>query len=40
MLIPFKEAYVRCWHATDAFFKNLPDWSMKPIDVRHPFCFY
>ncbi|KAH9534138.1 hypothetical protein CY35_18G090300 [Sphagnum magellanicum] len=40
MLIPFKEAYVRCWHATDAFFRNLPDWSMKPIDVRHPFCFY
>jgi formylglycine-generating enzyme required for sulfatase activity len=40
MLIPFKEAYIRCWHATDAFFRNLPDWSMKPIDVRHPFCFY
>ncbi|KAH8933040.1 hypothetical protein BDL97_18G010800 [Sphagnum fallax] len=40
MLIPFKEAYVQCWHATDDFFRNLPDWSMKPIDVRHPFCFY
>ncbi|KAH9532618.1 hypothetical protein CY35_18G007800 [Sphagnum magellanicum] len=20
--------------------RNFPDWSMKPIDVRHPFCFY
>jgi hypothetical protein len=40
MLIPFKEAYIRCWHATDDFFRNLPDWSMKLIDDWHPFCFY
>jgi formylglycine-generating enzyme required for sulfatase activity len=40
MLVPFKEAFVRCWNTTDAFFENLPNWTEKPIDIRHPFCFY
>jgi hypothetical protein len=40
MLVPFKEAFIRCWNMTDAFFENLPNWTEKPIDIRHPFCFY
>ncbi|KAG0553605.1 hypothetical protein KC19_12G024700 [Ceratodon purpureus] len=40
MLIPFREAFERCWKQTDAFFNDVPDWCMKPIDVRHPFKFY
>jgi hypothetical protein len=40
MLVPFKEAFLRCWNMTDAFFENLPNWNEKPIDIRHPFCFY
>lgn len=40
MLIPFKEALERCWAQTDRFFQDILDWSIKPIDVRHPFKFY
>jgi hypothetical protein len=40
MLIPFCESLQRCWAQTDTFFRNVPDWSAKPIDVRHPFKFY
>ncbi|KAG0583912.1 hypothetical protein KC19_3G171100 [Ceratodon purpureus] len=40
MLIPFREALQRCWAQSDGFFRSVPDWCAKPIDVRHPFKFY
>jgi len=40
MLIPFREAFQRCWATTDIFFQSVMDWCEKPIDVRHPFKFY
>lgn len=40
MLIPFRDAFLRCWAQTDEFFQSVPDWCEKPIDVRHPFKFY
>ena len=40
MLVSTAEAMQRCWKATDALFGSIADWSVQPIDVRHPFCFY
>ena len=40
MLVSTAEAMQRCWSATDALFASIADWSVQPIDVRHPFCFY
>ena len=40
MLVSTAEAMRRCWKATDALFASIADWSVQPIDVRHPFCFY
>ncbi|KAL2621691.1 hypothetical protein R1flu_001896 [Riccia fluitans] len=34
------EALTQCWQDTDVLFEAIPDWSSKPIDVRHPFLFY
>ncbi|KAL2642755.1 hypothetical protein R1flu_010342 [Riccia fluitans] len=34
------EALTQCWQDTDVLFEGIPDWSSKPIDVRHPFLFY
>lgn len=40
MLVSTSEAMQRCWKATDALFDGISDWSVQPIDVRHPFGFY
>lgn len=40
MLHSWLEALLCCWRDTDALFQRIPDWSAKPIDLRHPFCFY
>eukprot|EP00897_Mesotaenium_endlicherianum_P009271 jgi/Mesen1/8372/ME000468S07806 len=40
LMVPAEEALRLCWRDTDAFFAAIPDWAVKPIDVRHPFCFY
>ncbi|KAG6541861.1 hypothetical protein Mapa_016689 [Marchantia paleacea] len=34
------EAVTQCWQDTDVLFEGIRDWSLKPIDIRHPFCFY
>eukprot|EP00850_Spirogloea_muscicola_P023678 SM000377S13799 [mRNA] locus=s377:32580:36264:+ [translate_table: standard] len=39
MLLPVERALQSCWDDTDNCFATL-DWDEKPIDVRHPFCFY
>ena len=40
MFVSTAEAMQRCWKATDALFAGIEDWSVQPIDVRHPFGFY
>ena len=40
MVVPFEERLRQCWADTEAFFASLPDWTAKPLDMRHPFCFY
>lgn len=40
MMLPAEEALRRCWNDSDDLFAKMPDWRRKPIDVRHPFCFY
>lgn len=40
MLLSDVEALVQCWQETDTLFQGLSDWTVKPIDLRHPFCFY
>ncbi|CAM6124876.1 unnamed protein product [Calypogeia fissa] len=40
MLLSDLEALVQCWQETDTLFQGLSDWTVKPIDLRHPFCFY
>ncbi len=40
MFVSTSEAMQRCWSATDALFAGINDWSVQPIDVRHPFGFY
>lgn len=40
MFVSASEAMQRCWSATDALFAGIADWSVQPIDVRHPFGFY
>ncbi|BBN05926.1 hypothetical protein MPTK1_3g17070 [Marchantia polymorpha subsp. ruderalis] len=40
MLLDEYEAITQCWQDTDVLFEGIPDWSSKPIDTRHPFCFY
>ncbi|CAI5490071.1 unnamed protein product [Closterium sp. Naga37s-1] len=40
LLLPQTLALLECWRDADAFFDALDDWSVKPIEFRHPFCFY
>jgi hypothetical protein len=40
MLLSDLEALAQCWKETDTLFQGLSDWTVKPIDLRHPFCFY
>ncbi|OAE24418.1 hypothetical protein AXG93_4530s1200 [Marchantia polymorpha subsp. ruderalis] len=40
MLLDEAEAITQCWQDTDVLFEGILDWSLKPIDTRHPFCFY
>lgn len=40
MLVPAMEAFRECWEDTEEIFEKLRDWRVKPIDLRHPFCFY
>lgn len=39
-LVPYLEAFRRCWSETEAIFDVVPDWYEQPIGLRHPFCFY
>ena len=40
MLVPALDAFELCWRDTDALFATMPDWSVQPISMRHPFGFY
>ncbi|GJP78497.1 hypothetical protein CLOP_g8788 [Closterium sp. NIES-67] len=40
LLLPQTHALLESWRDADTFFQSVPDWSAKPIDFRHPFCFY
>ncbi|CAI5463414.1 unnamed protein product [Closterium sp. Yama58-4] len=40
LLLPQTHALLECWRDADAFFDALDDWNVKPIEFRHPFCFY
>jgi len=40
MLLPALDAFELCWRDTDALFATMPDWSVQPISMRHPFGFY
>ena len=40
MLVPALDALEMCWRDTDALFASIPDWSVQPISMRHPFGFY
>ncbi len=40
MLLPALDALELCWRDTDALFATMPDWSVQPISMRHPFGFY
>ncbi|KAL3696043.1 hypothetical protein R1sor_010119 [Riccia sorocarpa] len=40
LLLDEFEAITQCWQDTDVLFDSIPDWTRKPIDVRHPFLFY
>lgn len=40
LLLPIAEALRSCWRDTEALFAGIPDWSVKPIGLRHPFGFY
>ena len=40
MLVPALDAFELCWRDTDALFAAMPDWSVQPISMRHPFGFY
>ena len=40
MLLPALDALELCWRDTDALFASIPDWSVQPINMRHPFGFY
>lgn len=40
MLLPWIETLQRSWSDTEALFDAVPNWSSKPIGLRHPFCFY
>ncbi len=40
LLLPPREALLRCWADTDSLFECIGNWSAQPIRLRHPFCFY
>ncbi|KAJ7297691.1 hypothetical protein O6H91_Y041700 [Diphasiastrum complanatum] len=40
ILVPVQEALHCCWKDTDKIFEPLSNWMRKPIEFRHPYCFY